>query len=44
MTGVLKKSISKRLNGDQPSPVQAALSAAVAGTAVAVATYRLMRN
>jgi len=41
---VLKNSIAKRLSGDKPSVVQAALSGAVAGTAVAVATYRLMRN
>jgi len=42
--GVLKKSIEKRLHGDRPSPVQAVASAAVAGGAVAVVTYRLMRS
>ena len=43
MSGVLGKAVRKRLSGEKPSPVQAALSAAVAGTAAAVVTYRLMR-
>jgi hypothetical protein len=44
MSGLLKGAVAKRLAGDKPSPVQAALGAAVAGAAVAVATYRLMRS
>ncbi len=44
MSGLLKGAVTKKLAGDKPSPVQAALGAAVAGAAVAVATYRLMRS
>lgn len=44
MKGVLQKSIAKRMKGDQPSPVQAGISAIAVGAAVAVATYRLLRG
>jgi hypothetical protein len=44
MGGVLKGAVAKKLAGDKPSPVHAALGAAVAGAAVAVATYRVMRS
>jgi hypothetical protein len=44
MAGVLKATVAKRVAGDKPSPVQAALAAAVAGTATAVLTYRIMRS
>ena len=44
MSGVLKSTISKRLQGDKPSVLQAMLVALVAGIAAAVLTYRLMRS
>ena len=44
MSGVLKSAISKRLQGDKPSVLQAMLVALVAGIAAAVLTYRLMRS
>ena len=44
MSGVLKGAIAKRVSGDNPSPVHAALAAVVAGAAAAVLTYRFMRS
>jgi uncharacterized membrane protein len=44
MSGVLKSAISKRVQGDKPSVLQAMLVALVAGIAAAVLTYRLMRS
>jgi hypothetical protein len=44
MSDMLKGAISKRLSGDRPSPVHAALAATVAGAATAVITYRVMRS
>ena len=44
MAGVLKSAVAKRLAGDRPSPVHAAVASAIAGVAVAVITYRVMRN
>jgi hypothetical protein len=44
MSGVLKSAISKRVQGDKPSVLQASLVALVAGAAAAVMTYRLMRR
>jgi len=44
MSGVLKSAISKRLQGDKPSVLQAMLIALVAGIVVAVLTYRLLRS
>jgi hypothetical protein len=44
MSGVLKGALAKRVSGDNPSPLQAALAAAVAGAAAAVLTYRIMRS
>jgi hypothetical protein len=44
MSGVLKSAISKRVQGDKPSVLQATLAALVAGVAAAVLTYRLMRS
>jgi hypothetical protein len=44
MSGVLKSAISKRLQGDKPSVLQAMLVALVAGIVVAVLTYRLLRS
>jgi hypothetical protein len=42
--GVFKSAVQKRIQGDKPSPVHAVLASAVAGAAVAVTTYRLMRK
>ena len=44
MSGVLKSAISKRLQGDKPSVLQAMLVALVAGIVAAVLTYRLLRS
>jgi hypothetical protein len=41
---VLKNAVAKRVGGDRPSPVHAALASIVAGVAVAVITYRVMRS
>jgi hypothetical protein len=42
MSGVLKSAISKRIEGDEPSALQATLAALAAGVAAAALTYRLM--
>ena len=44
MSGVLRGAAVKRFSGDNPSPIQAALAAAVAGAAAAVLTYRFLRS
>jgi hypothetical protein len=44
MSGVLRGAVIKRVSGDDPSPIQAAVAAAVAGAAAAVLTYRLLRS
>ena len=44
MAGVLQGAFAKRISGDKPSPVQAALAAAAAGAAAAVVTYKFMRS
>jgi hypothetical protein len=44
MAGVLKSAVAKRVGGDKPSVVQAALAAVVAGAATAALTYRIMRS
>ena len=41
---MLKGAVAKRLSGDKPSPVQAALAAVVAGAAAAVITYKILRS
>jgi hypothetical protein len=41
---VLKDAVAKRMGGENPSPVHAAAAAIVAGVAVAVVTYRVMRS
>jgi hypothetical protein len=41
--GFLKGVVAKRVSGDKPSPPVAAAAAVVAGAAVAVAVYRLLR-
>jgi hypothetical protein len=40
----LKKTVASRLAGDRPSPVKAAVVAAVAGIAVAALTYQALRS
>ena len=44
MSEMLKGAVAKRMSGDNPSPVHAALAAAVAGAAAAVLTYKLLRS
>jgi uncharacterized membrane protein len=44
MPGVLKSAILKRVQGEKPSVLVAALVALAAGVAAAVLTYRLMRS
>jgi hypothetical protein len=44
MTGVVKGALEKRMAGDRPSPVYAALAAVAAGVATAVLTYRVIRS
>jgi len=44
MSELLKGAVAKRVSGDNPSPVHAALAAAVAGAAAAVLTYKLLRS
>ena len=44
MSGVVRGALEKRVSGDNPSPIQAALAAAVAGAAAAVLTYRILRS
>jgi hypothetical protein len=44
MAGLVKGAVEKRMAGDRPSPVYAALAAAAAGLATAVLTYRVIRS
>jgi len=44
MSEMIKGAVAKRMSGDNPSPVHAALAAAVAGAAAAVLTYKLLRS
>ena len=44
MGGIAKRAIAKRMSGDRPSPLYAAAAAVVAGAAVAVLTYRVIRS
>lgn len=44
MSGLLKNTVAKRLHGQKPSVLKAALVAAAAGAAAAVLTYRVMRS
>jgi hypothetical protein len=44
MSGALKGALAKRVSGDNPSPLRAALAAAVAGAAAAALTYKFMRS
>jgi hypothetical protein len=44
MAGFVKRALEKRMTGDRPSPVHAALAAVAAGATVAVLTYRVIRS
>jgi hypothetical protein len=44
MSGILRGAFLKRASGETASPIQAALAAAVAGTAAGVLTYRILRS
>jgi hypothetical protein len=44
MAGVLKSTLVKRVSGDKPSPLKAALVATIAGVAAAALTYRVLRT
>jgi hypothetical protein len=44
VAGVLRGALRKRVSGDRPSPVHAALAATAAGAAAAVLTYRVIRS
>ena len=44
LSEMLKGAVAKRVSGDNPSPVHAALAAVVAGAAAAVVTYKLLRS
>jgi hypothetical protein len=41
--GILKRAVTDKLKGNQPSPVRAVVAAAVAGVAVAAVTYKVLR-
>jgi hypothetical protein len=43
MSGLLKNAFATRVSGGKPSPVRAGVAATVAGAAVAVLTYKLLR-
>ena len=42
--GPLRRTVMKRLGGDKPSPLRAAVAAVIAGIIVAVITYKLLRS
>ena len=44
MANLIKGAFAKRLAGDNPSPVTAALAAVVAGAAAAAVTYKVLRS
>jgi hypothetical protein len=44
MAGFVKGALAKRMAGDRPSPVYAALVATAVGAAAAVLTYRVIRS
>jgi hypothetical protein len=44
MMGIVKRAVAERLSGDRPSPLRAALAAAVAGAVAAGVTYRVLRG
>jgi hypothetical protein len=44
MAGFVKGAFAKRMAGDRPSPVNAALAAVAVGAVTAVLTYRVIRS
>jgi len=44
VANVLKDAVAKRMAGGKPSPLEAFTASVVAGVAIAVITYRVMRN
>jgi hypothetical protein len=44
VSGVLKGALAKRVRGDRPSPVHAALAALAAGAVATAVTYRVIRS
>jgi 1,4-dihydroxy-2-naphthoate octaprenyltransferase len=44
MAGFVKGAVAKRMAGDRPSTVYAALAAVTVGAATAVLTYRVIRS
>jgi hypothetical protein len=44
VTGIVKDAVTKRLSGDRPSPLKASLAAGVAGAAVAMLAYKVLRS
>jgi hypothetical protein len=42
--GPLRRTVMERLGGDKPSPLRAAVAAAIVGIIVAVITYKLLRS
>ena len=44
MSAMLKGAVSKRMAGDNPSPVHAGLAALIAGAAAAAVTYKVLRS
>jgi hypothetical protein len=44
MSGAVKSAVQKRLSGDKPSPLQAAIASVLVAGAAFVITYRLMRS
>ena len=44
MSEMLKGALAKRVSGDNPSPVHAALAAVVAGAVAAALTYKVLRS
>jgi 1,4-dihydroxy-2-naphthoate octaprenyltransferase len=42
--GLIKKTFARRLSGDRPSPVGAAVASVVVGAAAAVLTYKTLRS
>jgi hypothetical protein len=44
VSGLVKSAIETRIGGGKPSPLRAALVAAVAGVAAAALTYKVLRS
>jgi hypothetical protein len=42
--GHLKRTVTARLGGDKPSPLRAALAAAIPGAIAAALTYKALRS